>query len=204
VAQVNDRQPQAPARTKHADEAASGTRQRSRLQTTALVTLIGAILAAAISGTNLVFELWPGLKPDPKEKVGGKIENLARDLNVPFGAFLARIGRHARPGADLKEVGNVFYVRAEIEGFKRETVRLKWFTYDDNNEERLPGLRSGEDAESLFRPHAPIDTQIAQVWVPTPSDPGNYYVRFELYSGDVLLAFVDSKAYESIGEIPGL
>jgi hypothetical protein len=204
VAQVSDREQQAPGRTEQADEAAAAAQPRSRLQMTALVTLIGAMLAAAISGTTLVFELWPGLKPDPKEKVGGKIENLARDLNVPFGAFLARSGRKPRPGADLKEVGNVFYVRAETEGFKRETVRLKWFTYNKDNDERLAGLRSSEDAESLFKPQAPIDTQIAEVWVPTPSDPGNYYVRFELYSGEVLLAFIDSKPYESIGEIPGL
>jgi hypothetical protein len=168
---------------------------------TVLVTLAGAILAAAISGTNLVFELWPGLKPDPKQKVGGKIENLARDLNVPYSEFLRRTNAIRDPRVDLEEVGNLYYVRAETEGFKRETVRLKWFTYNDDNDTRLGGLRSSEVAERLFKPQAPIDTQIAQVWVPTPSDAGWYFVRFELYSGDVLLGFVDSKKFESIGEI---
>lgn len=176
--------------------------RRSWLQMTALVTLVGAILAAAISGANLVFELWPSLKPDPKAKVGGKIENLALDLNVSCESYLSRGGRRCHAGAKPKDVGNVFYVRAETEGFKRETVRLKWFTYDANNDERLAGLRSSADAEQLFRPQAPIDTQLAQVWVPTPPEAGNYFVRFELYSGAVLLAFVDSKKYESIGEIP--
>jgi len=196
--------PEAPPRTAPVDDTPASAQRRSRLQTTALVTLVGAILAAAISGTNLVFELWPGLKPDPKEKVGGKIENLALDINEPFGAFLDRSGRQPRPGADLNEVGNVFYIRAETEGFKRETVRLRWFTYDANNGMRVPGLQSSEGAESLFRPQAPIDTQIAQVWVPTPPKEGLYLVRFELYSEDVLLAFVDSKSYESAGDIPGL
>jgi hypothetical protein len=81
-------------------------------------------------------------------------------------------------------------------------VRLKWFTYRAGNDERLPGLRASAKAERLFKPQAPIDTQIAQVWVPTPSTAGSYFVRFELYSGEVLLAFADSKPYESLGEIP--
>jgi hypothetical protein len=179
-----------------------GGERRSWLQTTALVTLVGAILAAAISGANLIFELWPSLKPDPKAKVGGKIENLTFDVNVTCKSYLARGGRRCHTGSKPKDVGNVFYIRAETEGFKRETVRLKWFTYDANNDTRLAGLRSSAEAEQLFRLQAPIDTQIAQVWVPTPADAGNYFVRFELYSRDILLAIVDSKAYESIGEIP--
>jgi hypothetical protein len=160
----------APTRTERVDETTAAKRQRSRLSTTALVTLVGALLAASISGTNLVFELWPGLKPDPKQKVGGKVANLALDINVPFGAFLVRSGQQPPADANLKEVGNVFYVRADTEGFKRETVRLKWFTYRAGNDERLPGLRASAKAERLFKPQAPIDTQIAQVWVPTPLD----------------------------------
>lgn len=201
MTQASETRCEAPPQTKRVDETPAAKPPQSRLQTTALVTLVGAILAASISGANLVFELWPGLKPDPKEKVGGKVENLAHDINVPLGGFLARNGQQPPAGADLKEVGNVFYIRANTEGFKRETVRLKWFTYDAYNNMRLPGLRASAKAERLFKPQAPIDSQIAQVWVSTPSTPGNYFVRFELYSGDVLLAFVDSKPYESLGKL---
>ena len=102
----------------------------------------------------------------------------------------------------LARPGNVFYVRAETEGFKRVNHFKRTVSYDANNDTRLAGLRSSEDVECLFKPQAPTDAQIAQVWVPTPSDAGVYFVRFELYCGDVLLAFVDSKEYESIGEIP--
>lgn len=191
----------APPSTTRVDETRAAEPRKSRLQTTALVTLVGAILAASISGANLVFELWPGLKPDPKEKVGGKIENVAHDLNVPFGGFLARTGQQPPAGADLTEVGNVYYIRASTEGFKRETVRLKWFTYKTDNNSRLPGQSASVKAERLFKPQAPIDSQIAQVWVSTPSKEGSFFVRFELYSGDVLLAFVDSMPFRSIGAL---
>jgi hypothetical protein len=201
MTQPRESRSEATPLTERVDETPSAN-PRPRLQTAALVTLIGAILAASISGANLVFELWPGLKPDPKEKIGAEVATLALDINVPYGGFLGRSGQQPPVDADLKEVGNVFYVRAAIEGFKRETVRLKWFTYNADNNTREPGLRASVKAERLFKPHAPIDTQIAQVWVPTPSEAGNFFVRFELYSGDVLLAFVDSKPYESIGEIP--
>ncbi len=160
--------------------AAEGEPRRSRLETTALVTLVGAILAAAISFTNLVFQLWPSLKPDPKAKVGSKIETLAFDINVTCKNYLLRGGRRCHADAKPRDGGNVFYIRAETEGFKRETVRLRWFTYDANNNARLPGLRSSADAEQIFRLQAPIDTQIGQVWVPTPAAEGNYFVRFEL------------------------
>ena len=136
-----------------------------------------------------------------KEKVGGKIENVAHDLNVPFGGFLARTGQQPPAGADLTEVGNVYYIRASTEGFKRETVRLKWFTYKTDNNSRLPGQSASVKAERLFKPQAPIDSQIAQVWVSTPSKEGSFFVRFELYSGDVLLAFVDSMPFRSIGAL---
>jgi hypothetical protein len=175
---------------------------RPRVELTATVTLVGAVLAAAISATALVFELWPGLKPDPKEKVGAALQSVARDLNVTRSEYLARVGRQFTPGEDRDEVGNVYYINADIEGFKRSTLRLRWFTYNNDNETRMPGLRSNDREEPVFKPQAPINSQIAQVWVPTPERAGEYFVRFELYSDDVLLGYVDSKPFTSLGEIP--
>jgi hypothetical protein len=177
---------------------------------TALVTLVGALLAASISGTSLTFALVPGLKPDPKEKVGAELAVLALDSNVDYSDYIERPGRHidveARPLS--YHPGNIFYLRAHIEGFKRESVRLKWFTYNPNGERRPGGRKATE--ESIFEPDAPINTQVAQIWVREPgsfdpygeweSDDGeNYFIRFELYSGDVLLAFKDSPTFDVAG-----
>jgi hypothetical protein len=179
-----------------------------RMSVTALVALVGALLAAAISGTSLTFALVPGLKPDPKEKVGADLAVLALDKNVDYSEYNQRPGRHidveVKPRDD--HPGNVFYLRAQIEGFKRESVRLKWFTYDPNGERR-PGSRKEATEQSVFEPDAPINTQVAQIWVREPggfdqygewdsdADDFPYFVRFELYSGEVMLAFKDSPKF---------
>jgi hypothetical protein len=178
------------------------------MSVTALVALVGALLAAAISGTSLTFALVPGLKPDPKEKVGADLAVLALDKNVDYSEYNQRPGRHidveTKPRPD--HPGNVFYLRAQIEGFKRESVHLKWFTYNPNGERR-PGSRKEATEQSIYEPDAPINTQVAQIWVREPGgfdqygewnsagDDG-YFVRFELYSGDVLLAFKDSSKFD--------
>jgi hypothetical protein len=177
--------------------------RRRSFSTAALVTLIGAMLAAGLSATSLVYQIWPGLKPDPKEKVGATIENLALDRNVTRAEFFARSGLPATPGEDPNANGNVFYIRAEVEGFKRSEVRFRWFTYDAYVSTRLKGLRSNDLETPVFKPQAPINTQIAQVWVPNPKRSGKFFVRFELWAGNVLLAFADSKRFETIN-IPDL
>jgi hypothetical protein len=164
---------------------------------TALVTLAGAIAAALISATNLTFELWPGLKPDPKEKIGGGLAILAVDENLTRGEYATRLGTSARP-PHSDDTGNVFYLRARIEGFKRESLHVKWFVYENTSRRRWRGASSGRSEEAIFKPNAPINTQIAQVWVKNPplgqnQDILQIFVRFELYSGNVLLAFVDSR-----------
>jgi hypothetical protein len=174
---------------------------RNRIGVAAVVTLVGAVLAAAISGTALVFDIWPSLKPDPKERVGAELQSLARDINVSRGEYLGRVGRVATGDENPKEIGNVYYIRAEIEGFKRSTLRLRWFTYNADNQTRLPRLRASDREEPVFKPQAPLNAQIAQVWVPTPSHEGKYFVRFELYSKNVLLQIVDSKRFESLGDL---
>jgi hypothetical protein len=178
-----------------------------RLSVTALVALVGALLAAAISATSLTFVLVPGLKPDPKEKVGADLAVRTLDTNVNYGEYLDR------PGKKIKEKnkprddypGNVFYLRAHIEGFKRENVSLRWFTYNPTGERR-PGSGKEATESTVFEPSAPTNTQVAQIWVREPgrfdhgvwdSDANTepYFVRFELYSGDVLLAFEDSPKF---------
>jgi hypothetical protein len=184
-----------------------GRRRFEGLSTAALVTLIGAILAAVISGTNLTFELWPGLKPDPKEKVGASLAVLRLDKNVEYGDYRKRVTQRETREPIAEHPGNVFYLRAQIEGFKRETLHLKWFTYDPNGERRAT-QGGGRSEDSVFEPGAPINTQVAQVWVREPGqfvdglwepDPGVYFVRFELYSRDILLALEDSPRFSVEG-----
>jgi homospermidine synthase len=187
------------AQTPSGDELEQATTEsrRKRLSTATLVTLVGAILAALISATNLSFELWPGLKPDPKEKLGADLAILTLDKNVTHGRYCDRLGESAVACKNPKASGNVFYLRAQIEGFKRESLNVSWFTYGDNGR-RLPGgpQKRSASEDVIFEPRAPINTQVAQVWVEDPNESGRFFVRFELYSHGVLLAFVDSGRFK--------
>ncbi len=161
-----------------------------------LVALISALVALVVSIPTGVYTVWPALSPDPKEKVGATLETLAFDQNVTYQQYLARRPRHHEDGAALDRNGNVFYIRAMVEGFKREELRVRWFTYEATNSVRITRLGSTAALEEIFRPQAPVNTQIAQVWVPTPPNTGDYFVRFELYaSGNVLLSFLDSPTF---------
>lgn len=187
----------ADGRRSRAREDPVPARRREQIGLTALVTLVGAIVAALISGTNLTFELWPSLKPDPKASVGAELAVLELDENVTWSASRRRLSRSGLATPGPRTPGNVFYLRARIEGFKRESLKLKWFTYNAGGQQR-PGPRSSASEEAIFEPKAPINTQIARVWVKTPEETGRYYVRFELYSDDVLLAFIDSKPFSVV------
>jgi hypothetical protein len=177
-----------------------------RASVAVLVTLVGALLAAVISGTTLTFELFPELKPDPKAATGADLTVLALDKNVFYSQYERRPGRRIRANARPDHPGNVFYLQAHIEGFKRESVRLKWFTYNPDGERRTANSAT---EERVFQPDAPLNTQVAQIWVREPGsfaygewdaeDGQDYFVRFELYSDDVLLAFKDSPRFDVAG-----
>lgn len=161
-----------------------------------LVALVSALVALVVSVPTGIYTLWPALSPDPKTKVGATLETLALDRNVTYGRYLARSPARRVPGAAPGDLGNVFYLRAMIEGFKREELRVRWFTYEALNQQRIDGLGSTNALEEILRPQAPVNTQIAEVWVPTPVQTGDYFVRFELYAANsVLLSFVDSAQY---------
>ncbi len=182
-----------------APAAAERKRWWQRLTVGQTVALVSAIILAITGGANLVYLLWPGTKPDPPAvKRVATVETIAFDRNVTRAQFFQRTGNEPASGDDSEANGNVFYIRAQIEGYKESTLRLKWFTYRADDNVRLQGLRSNERLEGVFEPSAPINQQIAQVWVPTPAREGEYFVRFELYARKVLLAIVDTEKFSIV------
>jgi hypothetical protein len=173
----------------------------------ALATLAGAVAAAGLSLTTFLFTFFPEWRPDPRERSDAAIAVLALDRNVTQRAFFERLGK-APPGhcteEQLGREGNVVYIQVDVAGFKSSGIGLRWFTYDAGNGRRVRNLRSNDEETTVFEPRAPINRQVARVWVPTklPDVDSAYFIRFELYSADVLRAFVDTSVFDVPARLP--
>jgi hypothetical protein len=165
----------------------TATRWPSRLSLAALVTLVALITGAV----NLAYLFWPDLKRDPGIENAAELTVLTMDRNVSYGAYRGRPGvTPPDPAPSDAVVGNVFYLQMEMRGFKGRAARLRWFTYNAENGDRL---RRPFSTGHTFKAKAPTNKSISAEWVQLPRDSGTYLIRFELYDGnDVLLAFADS------------
>lgn len=113
-----------------------------RLSATAWA-IIAATVALLGSAVTLIFTLVPSLAPDPREQVGAALTVVAVDPGVTLGdwahrAFpdswrdeFKRIFGTASPGADQLEVlGDVIYVRTQVDGYKHRSVVMHTSVYD--------------------------------------------------------------------------
>ena len=170
----------------------------------ASLALVGAVFAVLGSGVTLLFTLIPGCRPESLERADASVQALAIDTNVHQREYYRRLGEvpAACTAEQLQRSGNVVYLQADAAGFRRSEVGLRWYTYDAQNRRRIPGVRSNNRETTVFRPRADVNRQVAQVWVPTPLQGGRYFVRFELYGGGVLRAFIDTKPFDVAPPLP--
>lgn len=205
--------------------AADGTerahRPSSRLGKLAWTALIAAV-ALASSGTALFFEIWPGLRPDPRTDLGGTVSVFAVEPHVSQRAFLQtisfspaelrrkenayvvarcgprprdRCGKHA-----LSQPGEVVYARTTVRGFKWRSIGIRASIYYANSERRDPQLDNKDVAGE--RVDAPSDSAVVPIWMPCPENSTRtYFARIELYDSpdDLLLGIADSKHFRASG-----
>jgi hypothetical protein len=158
-----------------------------------------AVLAAGPASVGLVFTLWPGLAPDPGDRLAAELHATTIDRNVTLREYLTDLGE--RSAGKPVTPGAVVYVSVNIQGRKHHDLKLFYRVYDDASRVRVrpadvPGLGPiGREAASYFRADTPNDRWIAPVWIPSSSGVGRVFVRFELYDGDSMLAFTDSHAF---------
>ncbi len=197
-----------------------------RRWSTAAYALVTAVLALASGVVGFVFDLFPGLRPDPRTNRGAEMRVLQSEPQVAVGDWLRRTTRseaelrertveYLRLGdgegepdpdpdspdaqAELTVPGRLFYVHTTIEGLKRSRVRLRWSIYSHRSMQRVrrAGLR---DVEALrVRLDAPTDRSVHQVWTPLVVARGRYFVRFELRDREgALLAVADSPPFAGL------
>ena len=190
------------------------------MSTLALVT---AGLALLSGGIGLMFDLFPELRPDPREQRTAEVKVVAMEPGVTLGEWLERTSRTSdsleaarRQALDqanlrgasldspeakeqLKLPGTLFYVQAEVAGLKRERVRLQWSLYDRETSRRVidPSLRDVVGSE--VRLEAPADRSFVEAWTPQPTaGSGRYFARFEVRDREGAgLAIADSPPFRA-------
>jgi len=177
-------------------------------------------LALASSLVTLVFTLWPGLKPDPGERVGANVSVLNVEPAVRYEDWIRRtsvdrqemrrrtrdyVRRVGIPGESIDAgtrqrilgvKGNVAYIGLMIEGFKRQNVFLRWSIYDAQSMRRLAD-RAFQDVRAFdVDLEAPSARSVVQLWIPPVPVKRKVFVRIELLSREgVLLAVANSAKF---------
>lgn len=164
-----------------------------------------------------MFTLWPGLKPDPGDRLGADVSIFAVEPGVTYQSWVRRTSNTAEeirtraneyisqasiPGeaADphtrrqlLLVKGSVIYVRLTIEGFKRGSVILRWSMYNARNNQRVPVSDFHDVRAGDINLDTPSDRSVAQLWVPPAPGQSKVFIRVELVSREgTLLAVADS------------
>lgn len=170
--------------------------------TIALITSFVALAAAVIS---LAYQLWPQIKPDPREDVSAQLSVLAVEPEVTLRQWLERKRATAEerahilgttePGETLKFKGQVVYVRIDVSGSKGGSVRLSAQLY---NARRQKQVSLEEDPiyarSSTVHINSPRRGSVQLLFMADLSvETELQFIRVELRSeGDGLLAVADS------------
>jgi hypothetical protein len=189
---------------------------------TATYALITAAIALVGGVTGLVFDLSPGLRPDPRNTRSADVKVIAVETGVRQGDWLDR-ATPSKQEADRKlralvrakagdpddpadvaavrrERGTLIYVQTTVEGFKRDDVRLRWSVYDARTKRRVRDRELHDQEAVEVRLAAPTDRSVTQTWAPDPlveeDGRGPFFTRFELRDEDgIVLAVTDSEPF---------
>jgi hypothetical protein len=195
------------------DPAPAGAAQRApRSLLRRLGPMFVALVALGSSLVALVFTLWPGLKPDPHTTYQAEVAIFAVERGVTFGQYLHRIAftreryrerRREMLGADadgqaglLRLAGEVVYVESMVEGFKHDSVTLRWSLYGARSLRRVRGASFSDVPAAQLDLGAPSDRTMQLLWLPPPQGHGPFRVRVGLYDErDTLLDVADSRPF---------
>jgi hypothetical protein len=152
------------------------------------LTAFAALLAAVASTAGILYQIWP------EHHFRATMTVLSVEKNVSYAAYLDRLNvKSGEQRGHANQGGNVFYLRAQIEDVDRSSLSLVSYVFTTPSDKRI--LRWEQQSPPIFSPGTSISRQIGRAWVPFPRASGRYYVRFELYGDEALLAYTNSPVF---------
>jgi hypothetical protein len=162
--------------------------------------LVIAALLGLVTGTvALVFQLAPGLQPDPRDRVGADVSVFALEPNVTIGAWIKRgFPTHEQVALmktyqDRAAVGEMLYVRTTVDGHKHREANLRFDVFNAETQQPIP--RENIDAPPIepLAISSPSERSVRLVWVPDlTQDERDLFFRVELWDDSGMLAVTDS------------
>jgi hypothetical protein len=151
------------------------------------------VIAVVASAVALAFSAWPALRPDPRDVLAAKLHVETVEPAVTLGDYLRRTHQHLEgaSSSDLRTRGYVVFLQIQIEGRKHGGLELHQVLYRASTGRRISD--QGPTQDTFFRPDTPNDQWIDQVFVPTPPYDYPVFVRLELFDGESLMAFADTR-----------
>jgi hypothetical protein len=174
---------------------------------TALFATICAVVALLASAVGLFWDFLPQYRPDPLDTVGADVAVVALEPGVRLVDWLRQAygtdfeGRardiFGRPpsSSELRQPGELLYVRTQVDGHKHKDVTLHYQLYDGATdtpvEIPLPPRLANVQRVKL---DAPSQRSVQLLWTPDLQDEEGAFLRVELTSEHGLLAVADSGA----------
>jgi hypothetical protein len=170
-----------------------------------LFTTICALVALFASAIGLFWDFLPQYRPDPLDTVGADVSifsvepgvRLVDWLRRTHGADFAPAAREIfgrRPSAsELRQPGELLYVRTQVDGHKHRDVSLRYRLYDGASHKpvELPLPQSLAKVQRI-RLEAPSQRSVQLLWTPDLREEDGAFIRVELTSEHGLLAVTDS------------
>lgn len=168
-------------------------------------TTVCAVVGLTVGALGLFWDFLPQYRPDPLDTVGADVEIAAIEPGITLLDFLRRThpddvtaaGRQVfgrMPSrSELRQPGEMLYVRTQVDGHKHRDIVLRYTLYDGATQMPVelplpPELKRLQRAKLV----APSQRSVQLLWVPDLSDERNVFIRVELTSDSGLLAIADS------------
>jgi hypothetical protein len=140
-----------------------------------VVALVGAILAAVVSGLAIWQAVKPGSGP-PRRDGAVQIENATR---MRLGQYLERRGKRI-PSAPPRLHGTYVAYAVTTDGYKGKAVKVDWRLLTDNGAEQARLL----ETQPSIHVNADHDRATYSTWVQDPLHPtGPFSIELDLYDG---------------------
>ena len=106
-------------------------------------------------------------------------------------------GKQSRgPSNQIEPLGELVNVNVELSGLQGRPVFLSWSIFQKGGQSNLFGKWLSDFVAYRLEATTNDDTGTLEMWIPLPKQPGPYFIRLTLTTGDASLASMNSGLFD--------